>query len=177
MSESLPALAAVLRPAPESDALVILGRLLDSLPVPVVVTDCRNELRCVYGGFKLPERMSFEEGAAIPVNYATAWEAITRAGNVQRGERVLIHSAGGGVGIAATQLAKAAGAEVWGTASAAKHEAIRGFGVDPDRRRAHRQARPADRARPPLLRCDPGALRAAHGHKGEEARPWLGRPS
>src|SRR5436305_8191601 len=82
------------------------------------------------GGFKLPERMSFEEGAAIPVNYATAWEAITRAGNVQRGERVLIHSAGGGVGIAATQLAKAAGAEVWGTASAAKHEAIRGFGVD-----------------------------------------------
>ena len=49
MSESLPELADVLRAAPESDALVILGRLLDSLPVPVVVTDCRNGLRCVYG--------------------------------------------------------------------------------------------------------------------------------
>jgi NADPH:quinone reductase-like Zn-dependent oxidoreductase len=43
---------------------------------------------------------------------------------------VLIHSAGGGVGIAATQLAKRTGAEVWGTASAVKHEAIKGFGVD-----------------------------------------------
>ena len=49
VSESLPALAGVLRAAPESDALVILGRLLDSLPVPVVVTECRHELRCVYG--------------------------------------------------------------------------------------------------------------------------------
>jgi DNA-binding CsgD family transcriptional regulator len=49
VSESLPALAGVLRAAPESDALVILGRLLDSLPVPVVLTDCQNDLRCVYG--------------------------------------------------------------------------------------------------------------------------------
>jgi NADPH:quinone reductase-like Zn-dependent oxidoreductase len=82
------------------------------------------------GAFALPEKISFEEGAAIPVNYSTAWEAIVRAGYVQTGERVLIHSAGGGVGIAATQLAKRAGAEVWGTASASKHAAIRGFGVD-----------------------------------------------
>jgi DNA-binding CsgD family transcriptional regulator len=49
VSETLPALAGVLRTAPESDALVIVGRLLDSLPVPVVLTDCSNELRCVYG--------------------------------------------------------------------------------------------------------------------------------
>jgi NADPH:quinone reductase-like Zn-dependent oxidoreductase len=82
------------------------------------------------GVFALPPDMSFEEGAAVPVCYATAWEGIVRAGNVQPGERVLIHSAGGGVGIAATQLAKHAGAEVWGTASAGKHPAIRGFGVD-----------------------------------------------
>ena len=82
------------------------------------------------GVFALPEAMSFEAGAAIPVNYATAWEAITRLGNVSPGERVLIHSAGGGVGIAATQLAKRAGAEVWGTASPGKHQAIAGFGVD-----------------------------------------------
>jgi NADPH:quinone reductase-like Zn-dependent oxidoreductase len=82
------------------------------------------------GVFALPDHLGFEEGAAIPVNYATAWEAIVRAGNVQAGERVLIHSAGGGVGIAATQLAKRVGAEVWGTASPGKHAAIRGFGVD-----------------------------------------------
>jgi NADPH:quinone reductase-like Zn-dependent oxidoreductase len=82
------------------------------------------------GVVELPEGMSFEEGAAIPINYVTAWEALIRASNLQPGERVLIHAAGGGVGIAATQIAKRAGAEVWGTASAGKHEAIRGFGVD-----------------------------------------------
>jgi DNA-binding CsgD family transcriptional regulator len=49
VSVSLPVLASVLRTAPESDALVILGRLLDSLPIPVLLTDCSNELRCVYG--------------------------------------------------------------------------------------------------------------------------------
>ncbi len=49
MSESLPVLAGVLRTAPESDALVIFGRLLDSLPIPVLLTDCSDELRCVYG--------------------------------------------------------------------------------------------------------------------------------
>ena len=43
---------------------------------------------------------------------------------------MLIHAAAGGVGIAATQIAKRAGAEVWGTASPGKHDAIRGFGVD-----------------------------------------------
>jgi len=82
------------------------------------------------GAVALPAQLSFEQGAAIPVNYATAWEGVVRAGNVQPGERVLIHSAGGGVGIAATQLAKRIGAEVWGTSSPAKHAAIRGFGVD-----------------------------------------------
>jgi NADPH:quinone reductase-like Zn-dependent oxidoreductase len=78
----------------------------------------------------LPEGLSFEEGAAIPTNYATAWEALMRAGNLQPGERVLIHAAAGGVGTAATQIAKRRGAEVWGCASPGKHDAIRGFGVD-----------------------------------------------
>ena len=82
------------------------------------------------GVVALPESLSFEEGAAIPINYATAWEALIRAGNIQRGERVLIHAAAGGVGIAATQIAKRAGAEVWGTSSPGKHDAIRSFGVD-----------------------------------------------
>ncbi len=78
----------------------------------------------------LPERMSFEQGAAVFVNYLTAWAALVRFGNVYAGERVLIQAAAGGVGIAATQIAKSLGAEIWGTASPSKHEAIRGFGVD-----------------------------------------------
>ena len=78
----------------------------------------------------LAERLSFEQGAAIPVNYATAWAGLVGYGSLRAGERVLIHAAAGGVGVAATQIAKRHGAEVHGTASPAKHEAIRGFGVD-----------------------------------------------
>jgi NADPH:quinone reductase-like Zn-dependent oxidoreductase len=78
----------------------------------------------------LPEKLSFEQGAAVPVNYATAWQGLLGYGPLGPGSRVLIHAAGGGVGISATQIAKHAGAEVWGTASPGKHDAIRGFGVD-----------------------------------------------
>jgi NADPH:quinone reductase-like Zn-dependent oxidoreductase len=78
----------------------------------------------------LPDALSYEQGAAIPVNYATAYAGLIRYGNLQPGEKVLLHAAGGGVGIAATQIAKHVGAEIWGTASPGKHEAIRGFGVD-----------------------------------------------
>lgn len=88
-----------------------------------VVTDEANVM-------PLPDDWSFEEGAALPVNYATAYAGLARYGNVQPGERVLIHAAAGGVGIAATQIAKLLGAEVYGTASASKHDAIRAFGVD-----------------------------------------------
>jgi len=79
---------------------------------------------------RLPESISFEQGAAVPVNYATAYIGLIRYGTLEAGERVLIHAAAGGVGIAATQIAKARGAEVFGTASPGKHDAIRGFGVD-----------------------------------------------
>ena len=79
----------------------------------------------------LPERLSFEQGAAIPVNYATAWAALVGYGSLQPGERVLVHSAGGGVGIAAVQLARRFGAsEIYGTASPAKHERVRELGYD-----------------------------------------------
>ena len=79
---------------------------------------------------KLPEALSFEQGAAIPVNYLTAYLGLVRFGSLQSGERVLVHAAAGGVGIAATQIAKHLGAEVLGTASPGKHDAIRSFGVD-----------------------------------------------
>ena len=78
----------------------------------------------------LPEDWSFEQGAAFPVNYATAYAALVIMGGLQEGERVLIHAAGGGVGISATQIAKHIGAEIYGTASASKHDAIRAQGVD-----------------------------------------------
>ena len=78
----------------------------------------------------LPDRLSFEQGAAIPVNYATAWAGLVGYGSLRPGERVLIHSAGGGVGIAATQIAKRWGTEVYGTASPGKHARITELGVD-----------------------------------------------
>jgi NADPH:quinone reductase-like Zn-dependent oxidoreductase len=80
--------------------------------------------------YRLPERLSFEEGAAFPVNYATAQAGLVVMGGLKAGERVLIHAAAGGVGISATQIAKRIGAEVFGTASASKHAAIREQGVD-----------------------------------------------
>lgn len=79
---------------------------------------------------EVPEDWSFEEAAALPVVYATAYAGLVSFGNVRAGERVLVHAAAGGVGIAAVQIAKLLGAEVFGTASPAKHDAIRGFGVD-----------------------------------------------
>jgi NADPH:quinone reductase-like Zn-dependent oxidoreductase len=77
----------------------------------------------------LPEQLSFEQGAAFPVNYGTAYAALIMMGSLREGNRVLIHAAGGGVGISATQIARNVGAEIFGTASASKHEAIRAQGV------------------------------------------------
>jgi synaptic vesicle membrane protein VAT-1 len=77
----------------------------------------------------LPDRFSFEQGAAFPVNYGTAYAALILMGGLRGGDRVLIHAAAGGVGIAATQIARNVDAEIFGTASPAKHEAIRAQGV------------------------------------------------
>ncbi len=78
----------------------------------------------------LPDGWTFEQGAALPVNYATAFAGLVRYGALARGERVLVHAAAGGVGIACTQIAKHLDAEVFGTASGSKHGAIRELGVD-----------------------------------------------
>jgi len=80
--------------------------------------------------FALPADLSFEQGAAIPVNYGTAYAALIMMGSLRKGDRVLIHAAAGGVGISATQIARNAGAEIFGTASSSKHEAIRAQGVE-----------------------------------------------
>src|SRR3954453_7424874 len=80
--------------------------------------------------FPLPKKLSFEEGAAFPVNYATSYAALVIMGGLKQGERVLIHAAAGGVGISATQVAKGIGAEILGTASGSKHDAIHEQGVE-----------------------------------------------
>lgn len=80
--------------------------------------------------FTRPEGMSALEAAAIPVNYLTAFELIVVMGGLKRSETLLVHSAGGGVGIAAIQIAKHIGARVIGTASAAKHAELRALGAD-----------------------------------------------
>ncbi|MFT5039144.1 MAG: NADPH:quinone reductase-like Zn-dependent oxidoreductase [Hyphomicrobiaceae bacterium] len=77
-----------------------------------------------------PGTMSAQDGAAIPVNYLTAWQLIVVMGGLRKGETMLVHSAGGGVGIAATQIARHIGATVIGTASKAKHEYLAANGVD-----------------------------------------------
>jgi NADPH:quinone reductase-like Zn-dependent oxidoreductase len=77
----------------------------------------------------LPDRLSLEKAAGIPVVYLTAWIMLVRLGNLQPGETVLVHTAAGGVGLAALQIAAWRGARVIGTASAAKHERLRKMGV------------------------------------------------
>nr|XP_057917890.1 synaptic vesicle membrane protein VAT-1 homolog [Doryrhamphus excisus] len=80
--------------------------------------------------FPMPESMSFEEGAAIPINYMTAYMMLFEMANLKPGKSVLIHMAAGGVGIAATQLCQTVpDVTVFGTASASKHDIIAQVGV------------------------------------------------
>ena len=78
----------------------------------------------------IPASLSFEQAAAIPEVFLTAFQALRWLANVQRGERVLIHAGASGVGTAAIQLAKEWGCEVFATASAPKHELCRQLGAD-----------------------------------------------
>ncbi|HXB55374.1 MAG TPA: medium chain dehydrogenase/reductase family protein [Vicinamibacteria bacterium] len=76
----------------------------------------------------MPPAMTFEEGAALPVVYLTAHHMMFYTGALRPGSRVLIHSAAGGVGLAAIQLAKTRQCIILGTASPAKHEFLRAQG-------------------------------------------------
>jgi NADPH:quinone reductase-like Zn-dependent oxidoreductase len=80
--------------------------------------------------FNAPPRLSHNEAAAVPVSYLTGIVALYRMAGLKAGETVLIHNAGGGVGVAAVQLARLRRATVLGTASAAKHNALRSLGID-----------------------------------------------
>lgn len=77
-----------------------------------------------------PAGMDARTGAALPVNYVTAYQLVVVMGGLRAGETMLVHSAGGGVGIAAIQLAQHIGARVIGTASSGKHDFLKGMDVD-----------------------------------------------
>jgi len=90
-----------------------------------------SDVVCVDVGqvFKIPDDKDFTEAAALPVNYLTAYHMLYRVACVRPGERVLVHMAAGGVGIAVLQWCAAIGeVETFGTASAAKHQALRDEG-------------------------------------------------
>ena len=76
-----------------------------------------------------PASLSFEQAAAVPEAYLTAWALLIGLGGLKAGETVLIHNAGGGVGLAAIDVARHTGATIIGTASARKHEFLRSRGV------------------------------------------------
>ncbi|HSN82311.1 MAG TPA: medium chain dehydrogenase/reductase family protein [Polyangiales bacterium] len=88
---------------------------------------------CVDAGLvhPMPERMSFEEGAALPVTYLTAYHMLFNVFRVRSGDHVLIHQAAGGVGTAASQLCRSVGGvTTYGTASKSKHDYVRSNGCD-----------------------------------------------
>jgi phthiocerol/phenolphthiocerol synthesis type-I polyketide synthase C len=79
----------------------------------------------------VPDAMSDREAATVGIAYLTAWYALREVGRLAPGERVLIHSATGGVGLAAVSIAKMIGARIYTTAgSEAKRELLSGFGVE-----------------------------------------------
>lgn len=81
--------------------------------------------------FPIPQRMSFEDAAALPVNYLTAYHMLFQIFRVRPGDKVLVHMAAGGVGTAALQLLKSVeGVTTIGTASAGKHDHVRAQGCD-----------------------------------------------
>ncbi|WP_346010724.1 SDR family NAD(P)-dependent oxidoreductase, partial [Streptomyces sp. SID5910] len=90
---------------------------------PLVVADQRMLAR-------VPDGWSFAEAASVPVVYATALYALRDLAGVRSGESLLVHSAAGGVGMAAVQLARAWDVEVFATAGPAKWEHVRALGVD-----------------------------------------------
>ncbi|HEX4896437.1 MAG TPA: medium chain dehydrogenase/reductase family protein [Solimonas sp.] len=79
--------------------------------------------------FEKPVSLSHEQAAAIPVNYLTAWQLLVIMGSLRSDETVLIHNAGGGVGLAAIDIARHVGARILGTASSGKHAFLKARGL------------------------------------------------
>jgi NADPH:quinone reductase-like Zn-dependent oxidoreductase/acyl carrier protein len=104
----------------------VMGIFPDGAFGPVAATD-RDLL------VPIPREWTFEQAAAVPVAFATAYHGLVNLAKVQPGERVLVHAAAGAVGMAAVQIARYLGAEVYGTASPHKWPALLGYGMTSDR--------------------------------------------
>ncbi|MFF1465903.1 MDR/SDR family oxidoreductase, partial [Streptomyces sp. NPDC058330] len=100
---------------------------------PVVVTDARQVVR-------IPAGWSFAEAASVPVAFATAWYALVELAGARSGQKVLVHAAAGGVGMAAVQIARHLGLEVFATASPAKWPVLRRMGLEAARVSSSRSA-------------------------------------
>jgi polyketide synthase 12 len=90
---------------------------------PLTVTDARLVA-------PVPAGWSFQQAAAVPVAFLTAWYGLVELGGLRAGQSVLIHAATGGVGMAAVQIARHLGAEIYATASPAKHTVLEDMGID-----------------------------------------------
>ena len=115
----------VLELGPGVEGLAVGDRvmgLLDGLG-PVSVADYRLVAR-------VPEEWSFVQAASVPIAFLTAYYGLVGLAAVKKGERVLVHAGAGGVGMAAVQLARYLGAEVFATASPGKWGALRSLGVE-----------------------------------------------
>lgn len=99
-------------------AMTRFGGYSDTVVVPI------NQV------FIKPSKFSFEEAAAIPVNYITAWCLMVIMGSIKKGETILIQNAGGGVGLAAIDIAKHLDIKTIGTASVGKHQRLKERGLD-----------------------------------------------
>ncbi len=116
----------VLEVGPGVEDLAVCDRVMGLLRGgfgPVAVTDRRLVVR-------VPEGWSFVEAASVPIVFLTAYYGLVDLAGLQAGERVLVHAAAGGVGMAAVQLAKHLGAEVFGTASPGKWDTLQRLGLD-----------------------------------------------
>jgi len=100
----------------------VMGLLEDGFG-PRAVADRRKLVR-------MPEGWSFEQAASVPIVFLTAYYGLHDLAGLGTGESVLVHAAAGGVGSAAVQLARHLGAEVYGTASPGKWDALRAAGLD-----------------------------------------------
>ncbi len=103
----------------------VMGMIADSFG-PVAVADQRLVVR-------VPKGWSWEQAASVPIVFLTAYFALVELAGLKPGERVLIHGAAGGVGMAAVQLARYLGAEVFATAHPDKWSAVEALGVPSER--------------------------------------------
>ncbi|WP_159056404.1 type I polyketide synthase, partial [Streptomyces sp. DSM 15324] len=111
---------------PGVTGLAVGDRVMGMFPAaygPVAVADARTVAR-------VPDDWTFAQAATVPIVFLTAYYALVDLGGVTEGQTVLVHAAAGGVGMAATQLARHLGAEVYATAGPGKWDALRAAGLD-----------------------------------------------